>query len=284
MHPADTGVTRRTYFLPIGSFALGCLLAAIFSLAARAEDAGFRRLYVQPSSLRSDTVYFTWSGRIAEPMAAEIKAAFAQWRKYRQRIVLQISSGGGSVSEGRRVIKVLRRIRKTHTLDTVVGRGRTCGSMCIPIYLQGHIRYAARSSTWLFHQVGVREKGTRKYIKLNPLSSDLLYHDFYQPAGVDKAWLDKMRRLTRGYDYWQTGDDLITAAAGIIHVPLGKHRRRIVVAPTEMPIRIVDCGPDRQPLKRQAPGRKVSNRNAQGTEPTGPSRVGPVERGRPANC
>ena len=239
---------------------------------ARAEDAGFRQLLVQPSSLRRDTVNFSWSGRIAKPMAAEIRAAFTQWRTYRQRIVLQLSSGGGSVREGRRVIKLLRKIRKTHTFDTVVAPGRLCGSMCIPIYLQGQIRFAARSSTWLFHQVGERETGTRKYIRLKPSASQALYRDFYKPAGVAETWLNKISKLSTGHDYWQTGDDLIASAAGIIHVPLDNRRRRFIVAPISRPIRTADCAKHARPLRTLAPGHKALNRNAQGTDATGPAK------------
>ncbi len=252
------------------------LMTALISWAhtgAQAEDAGFRQLLVYPSSLRHDTVYFSWSGRIAKPMAAEIRAAFAQWRAYRQRIVLQLSSGGGSVREGWRVIKFLQQLRKTHTLDTMVVPGRFCGSMCIPIYLQGQIRYAARSSTWLLHEVGVRESGTRKYIRLKAGASQALYRDFYKPAGVSDAWLKKIGKLSIGHDYWQTGNDLITSAAGIIHVPLRNHRRRFIVAPISRPIRTTDCAKHARPLRTLTPGDKAQNRNAQGTDATGPVKL-----------
>ena len=36
--------------------------------------------------------------------------------------------------------------------------GRTCASMCVPIYLQGHERFAAASSLWLFHDAAKMDK------------------------------------------------------------------------------------------------------------------------------
>jgi hypothetical protein len=42
-------------------------------------------------------------------------------------------------------------------LITVVPHGKLCASMCIPIFLQGEDRLAARASVWIFHEVAQRQ-------------------------------------------------------------------------------------------------------------------------------
>src|SRR4029077_6748174 len=68
------------------------------------------------------------------------------------RVVLFLDSAGGKVDDGDRVIEVLNEIKLRHQLITVVPHGKLCASMCIPIFLQGEDRIAARASIWLFHE------------------------------------------------------------------------------------------------------------------------------------
>ena len=214
-----------------GAAALAMLLLALTMVPAQAEDGAFKRLKVYPSVLNQDTVIFSWSGRIEAPMASEIRAAFMQWRAYRSRIILRLNSGGGLVNEGERVISLLRRIRRSHTLDTYVGHGATCGSMCVPIYLQGHIRYGARTSTWLFHEVAIRERDTKALIELKRKRSRRLFEDHFGPAGVSRHWIDEVERMIVGTDFWQTGNDLLRSGSGVITLPLENQVHRIVRVP-----------------------------------------------------
>ena len=68
--------------------------------------------------------------------------------------MLDLSSCGGDLPELERLIATLRRIKETHRLDTRVGRGATCASACVPVFLQGQDRWGALTSSWLFHEVG----------------------------------------------------------------------------------------------------------------------------------
>src|SRR5262249_6779829 len=74
-----------------------------------------------------------------------------------QRVVLFLDSAGGQVDEGDRVIEVLKEIKQRHQLITVVPDGKLCASMCIPIFLQGEDRLAARASLWIFHEAAQRQ-------------------------------------------------------------------------------------------------------------------------------
>lgn len=180
------------------------------------------------------TVVFRWTGTIAPPMAEQMTAAFAAFKSSRRRVVLILSSGGGSVAEGERVITLLKTIRSTHKLDTVVERGALCGSMCVPIYLQGENRYGARVSSWLFHEitqpgsdVGKRKKVEGRYMQL--------IDKYWVDAGVSRTWIERMISLARDYDYWVTGEELIATNSGIITRPIESRSPRRLESDGQVP-------------------------------------------------
>jgi hypothetical protein len=187
------------------------------------------RLRVAPSASRSDSVVLVWTGRVEAGMADAIARAFDQHKAATRRVLLTIDSGGGSVPEGRRVIDVLKRIRDTHQLDTYVKPGSRCGSMCVPIYLQGQTRYASTSSLWLFHEVSIRDLKTKQITKLDRPAFQQLIDDYFIPAGVSKDWVADMMPKTEGADYWRTGEALIREKSNIIHKATSDTNQRTVV-------------------------------------------------------
>src|SRR5262245_611442 len=118
-----------------GSTLVLCL-AFIFACTASATESDHGELRVIPFG-SSGTVVMSWHGRVGAPMAQQIRHAFEAHKRRSSRIVLKLDLGGGSVREGECVIGVLRSIKRTHDLQTVVGRGKKCGSMCVFIYAQG---------------------------------------------------------------------------------------------------------------------------------------------------
>ena len=109
----------------------------------------------------------TWHGPIMAPMANQIRDAFESRKGQATRFVLRIASHGGSVAEGERVIEVLRQIKSTHELETVVAQGDVCASMCVFIYVQGQKRFGALTSSWLFHEVSHMDPVTKQTTKLD---------------------------------------------------------------------------------------------------------------------
>jgi hypothetical protein len=197
--------------------------------AAPVTPTPAERLRVAPSASRADSVVLVWTGRVEAGMADAIAKAFDQHKATTRRVLLTIDSGGGSVNEGRRVIDVLKRIRDTHQLDTYVKPGSRCGSMCVPIYLQGQTRYAATSSLWLFHEVSIRDLKTKQITKLDRPAFQQLVDDYFIPAGVSKDWLADMMPKTEGADYWRTGEALIREKSNIIHKATSDTNQRTVV-------------------------------------------------------
>jgi hypothetical protein len=263
----------RAVFLSLAAASL--LLASPPALADRADHGELR---IGASTSNPDTLVLHWTGKIAAPMARQIESAFEQRKGQTTRVVLTLASGGGSVQEGERVISVLRRIKQTHRLQTVVNHGQMCGSMCVFIYVQGDRRTAALSSTWLFHETS-RQDGKR-IISLNRELWERLVDDYWVPAGVSSAWIEKIKPLTIRSDYWQTGADLVNEDSGIIHEALGNQRPR-AVADGKGQGPQAEIQPDRRrpsPEVDNAPRRPAPSRNA---EPQ-PERVEPADKSAPA--
>jgi ATP-dependent protease ClpP protease subunit len=250
---------------------------------------GVLRVSSPPSA--AGTLLLYWDGTIAPPMAAQITQAFEAFRTSRRRIVLALNTGGGSVAEGERVIEVLRRIRITHQLDTTVGPGGRCGSMCLPIFLQGQNRFGARASSWLFHEItrpGV-QFGRHKRVEG---SYRRLIDAYWKPAGVSQTWIDQMLTQTDNHDWWQTGHDLIVGKSGIITRPIENRRARNLEMDTEtkpdadkpvsaarQQLREKTTRPPAVPRAPQAPTSLSSSQQATpGPSPAGPTAEGPDQR------
>jgi len=211
----------------LGAFALATALAGP-AQPARALETERVGLKVAPSDRRPGTVLMTWNGPIAAPMASQIRDAFESRRRQATRFVLRISSQGGLVPEGERVIEVLRSIKATHELETVVMQGDVCASMCVFIYVQGQKRFGALTSSWLFHEVSHMNVATKETTKLDRAAWERLVDKYFRPAGVSEEWIADMKPRTVNSDYWQTGADLIRSNSGIIHEPLGNQTARQV--------------------------------------------------------
>ena len=153
-------------------------------------------------------------------MQAKLAEAFKEHRGKTDRFVLSLSSPGGSVGHGGAVIRLLREIRRTHRLDTIVEGSGTCASMCVPIYLQGETRRATPRSRWMFHEVSLRDAITDEKQEMRPSDqkarTDKLFDDYFRPAGVPDGWIKDMREKMRKGDVWRSGDQLMRENTGII--------------------------------------------------------------------
>lgn len=210
--------------------AVALSLLAMSVPPANAVETERDGLKVSISNVRTGTVVLNWRGPIMPPMARQIKDAFEAHRQQATRFVLRISSQGGLVPEGERVIEVMRQIKATHQLDTVVTQGDVCASMCVFIYLQGQKRFGALTSSWLFHEVSHIDQATKQPTKLDRAGWERLVDKYMGPAGVSQSWIADMKPRTINSDYWQTGADLINASSGIIHEALANQTTRQIAA------------------------------------------------------
>jgi hypothetical protein len=173
---------------------------------------------------KDGTLNIEWSGPILPGMADYLRAALDTYATSSHRVVLFLDSAGGQVEEGDRVIHVLDEIKQTHRLITAVLDDKLCASMCIPIFLRGDDRLAARTSLWLFHEAAKHGANGKERME----ETLYLFRRYYVPAGVSVHWIKSILPIIQRADLSQTGGDLITAKTGIVTSPLEKWTERVV--------------------------------------------------------
>lgn len=198
-------------------------LAAVYYLfsgdpASKAQSG----LAVRSDPRNEGTMIFSWRGRIDRPMARDISKEFNNWKDKSSRIVIELDSPGGSVSEGDRVINVIQKMKKTHAVWTYVGPENDCLSMCVPIYLQGRMRVASPTSRWLFHDAKAVDvyTGTEiiMYAHERSQSNFEFFNRYIDRSDVNPKWRNKLRAQMRLGDVWKTGQELKDERSNIVTV------------------------------------------------------------------
>jgi hypothetical protein len=182
------------------------------------------------SITRERTLLILWTGKIRSGMEVGLKIDFDNAKDKVDRVVLVLSSCGGDGWGMQKTVEVLRKIKQTHHLTTVVQRGATCSSACIPIFLQGTVRSAALSSIWMLHQVRTLNLADAAAdtvaFQVDLAATEAAFADYFIPAGVSKRWLKRVRQKIQAGDYWQTGQNLWDSKSGIVTRPLGNLQQR----------------------------------------------------------
>lgn len=192
--------------------------------AASAEDEPCERSMTAIRTL-SAVLTLYWRGKVTTGMAPCLRLEFEATKATVDTVSLDLDSPGGTLQGAEAVVALLKDIRKTHRLKTVVSPGSKCGSACVPVFLAGERRYGALSSVWLFHEVGVR-KGVSGRLATDRTKTERALEDYFITAGVNEAWLDRLRPLIQHADYWQTGQNLWDSGSGIITDVIGNHVAR----------------------------------------------------------
>jgi Clp protease len=228
---SDWGIPR--FFTFAGGVCLAAAVAvAVLTLLLASANAAPPAGASLEFNKEDGTLYIDWSGPIVAGMADDLRAALGKYGTVSQRVVLFLDSAGGQVEEGDRVIEILNEIKLRHQLITVVPHGKLCASMCVPIFLQGEDRLAARASLWIFHEAAQRQANGQQ--RTDMAETWRLFRKYYAPAGVSMHWLKSIAPMIKEADLWQTGSDLISAKSGIILHPLGDRTERAVApAPLE---------------------------------------------------
>ncbi|MFA5958732.1 ATP-dependent Clp protease proteolytic subunit [Hyphomicrobium sp.] len=169
-----------------------------------------------------DTLYLRWRGKIDAPMASRIAEAFARHKDEAHKIILTLSSPGGSLDQGAEVVRLLDRIGQTHMLVTSVDAGGICASMCVPVYLRGQRRIAAANAEFMFHEVNFRDFFSKEKDPSVPDSAigaetDRFFDTYFETAGVPQSWIGKVRAdVAGGHEVWKTGRELLDEKSGIV--------------------------------------------------------------------
>ena len=166
------------------------------------------------------TVLLRWRGAIEAPLAGKLEEAFRAHQGGGARFILALASPGGKVDHGGEVVRLIKTMQRTHSVDTVVeGRG-VCASMCVPVYLAGTRRTASPAARFMFHEVSFRDAVTDKRNEVPEKAiergTDQLFERYFRPAGVDELWIADMRKAMRGKDVWRTAAELVAERSGIV--------------------------------------------------------------------
>ena len=209
--------------LAIRRFAVPLVFILLVIVALQSEKAalfGRGDFAVSQVKDRPGVVQFTWRDDIDAPMALRLEAAFEEWAGRADVIILNLSSPGGALREGGKVIDVIDRMKRTHRIDTRVGQGAQCLSMCVPIFLQGQSRTGAANSRWMFHQpiltdvsgeVAEQPDFERNY------TADRFFRRYFEPSPMDPVWRERLREDWVGRDVWYTGRQLVDQGSNIIN-------------------------------------------------------------------
>ena len=198
-------------------------LALFAGLAFFAWKSG-RKVYEEGPRLeitqREDAVVLAWSHGIESPMAARFADAFDAWKDETSRFIIELDSPGGALAEGRLVIEEIEKIRRTHRVDTYVGSGAECLSMCVPIYLKGASRAAAPDALFMFHEPLSYDLITDERVSKpgfeQRMTSDRFFARYFVNSAMNPSWREKLRIAWKSRDLWFTGQELVAQESGVV--------------------------------------------------------------------
>ena len=177
-------------------------------------------------------IVMTWNGAVQPPMSQRFKETFERYDDDSRPIVISLNSPGGLVEHGRDVMKAIHKASRKRQIDTFVGTGSMCASMCVPIFLVGAERSANPGAKFMFHQAtirvrpeneqalrdlqrsGVNVSGMKRSAEAR--ATDEMWEDDFGPRSVDALWLNGMRDKIRRGDVWLTGKQLVDQRSGVV--------------------------------------------------------------------
>lgn len=200
------------------------LTVALFAaLAVFAWKSG-RKVYEEGPALEiaraGDAVVLRWAHPVEAPMAERFATAFDAWKGRTGRFVIDLDSPGGALAEGRLVIAKIAEMKATHEVDTHVGAGADCLSMCVAVYLAGERRTAAADARFMFHQPSsfdlVTDEKVDKPGYEQKMTADRFFERYFVNSEMTPEWREKLRANWKGRDLWFTGAELVEQGSGVV--------------------------------------------------------------------
>ncbi len=165
-------------------------------------------------------VVFSWDEAVEAPMAWRLREAFGAWKDRSDRIVIDLRSPGGALTEGRNVIDEIDRMKATHRDDTRVGDGAFCASMCVPIFLAGEDRVAGAGARFMFHEPSsvdfYTDEKAKKPAFEQRMDADRFFERYFTRSPMNAAWRARLREDWKGRDVWKTGAELVAEGSGVV--------------------------------------------------------------------
>lgn len=172
------------------------------------------------TSHEGGAVVLSWHHDIEVPMERRFREAFAEWGNKAGTFIIDLSSPGGALLEGRNVIEAINEMKTTHTIITRVGSKAICLSMCVPIYLQGQKRIAARDSTWMFHEPSAYDYFSGEESELPEFerehNAERFFDRYFANSEMDPKWAARLKQEWKGAEVWRTGAQLVSEGSNIV--------------------------------------------------------------------
>jgi ATP-dependent protease ClpP protease subunit len=196
------------------------LFAALAFFALRSGRAVYETGPAMEVREEAGAVVFVWDKTVEAPMAYRFRKAFEAARGKTDRIVILLDSPGGALTEGRSVIEEIERMKRTHRVETRVGEGATCASMCAPIFLAGQERVASPGARFMFHEPSTvdyftDEKADKPAFEQR-MDAERFFERYFERSPMDAAWREKLREDWKGRDVWKTGAELVAEGSNVV--------------------------------------------------------------------
>lgn len=196
------------------------LCVTVVYLALRSEARIFLNSAEVTVRNEGDAVALVWRSAIEAPMARKLEAAFGEVAGRTGHVILDLNSPGGAVVEGGEVIDLVSRMRRTHRVDTRVRAGRSCFSMCVPVFLAGEERIAARSSQFMFHEPTARDLVTGERVDEpgfeRRISTTRFVERYFVNSPMAPAWRENLVAQWKGRDIYKSAKELVDEESGIV--------------------------------------------------------------------
>jgi hypothetical protein len=184
------------------------ITASVLALASVAPSWGGLEVMTakENPSIAADTVVLRVTGRIEPPIAAELAALAPDLVRRYRRVLIDLDSPGGSLTETESLVAIIAGIREKVRVDTLVRHGALCASACIALFVQGADRAAGGASVWLLH--GACDDAGEP---IPSLTLTQRYLDILRAAGVSERFLCDL--VWEGYittpgELWLSGYEL----------------------------------------------------------------------------
>lgn len=198
------------------------LFVGIIFLAIRSEERLFQNSGTLDVRREGDAVVLTWKSPVEAPMAKKFEMAFRDYGADTDKFVLDLHSPGGALAEGGELIRVIERIKRTHRIDTKVGPGRSCFSMCVPVFLQGERRAASANSSFMFHEPSAVDFDTGEVVDQPTFERNFTTKRFvdryFVRSPMDPTWRDNLVASWSGKDVFKSGRELMDEGSGVVTV------------------------------------------------------------------
>lgn len=196
------------------------MLAAAAMLANDIESFSLRRAPELKVKEEGGALIYVWRGEVTPGMTERFKTAFAETGDKSRRIVIDLHSPGGMLSEGARVVDFVEMMKVTHRVETRVGARGKCYSMCVPIFLLGETRTAAPSAEFMFHEPSTFDAVTNESVELPAHEqrriTDQFFRRFFDRTDMDPLWRERLRRDIPGRDIFKSAQELTDEGSNVV--------------------------------------------------------------------